>query len=95
MSDADNRLLADKVRSTMPKPLAGHPNGGGWLHGFHEGWNACLDHLLSIDAEEEMPVAIVWRCNGCGMTYAEYVNGCVNDHAPPRSVVLVAEDDPD
>lgn len=31
----------------------------------------------------------IYRCNGCGRTYPEYVNGCVEDHLPPRRVVLV------
>lgn len=30
----------------------------------------------------------IFRCNGCGRTYSEYVNGCVEDHGPPRSVEL-------
>ncbi len=34
----------------------------------------------------------IWQCNGCGKTYPEYVNGCVEDHGRPRSVQLaVAE----
>lgn len=31
----------------------------------------------------------IYRCNGCGRTYPEYVNGCVNDHPSPRRVELV------
>lgn len=31
----------------------------------------------------------IWECNGCGRTYPEYVNGCVQDHSPPRKVVCV------
>lgn len=31
----------------------------------------------------------IWQCNGCGRTYPEYVNGCVEDHERPRKVVLV------
>ena len=30
----------------------------------------------------------IYACNGCGRTYAEYINGCVEDHAAPRSVRL-------
>lgn len=36
----------------------------------------------------------VYQCNGCGRTYPEYVNGCVEDHEKPRSVVLVTPDPP-
>jgi len=31
----------------------------------------------------------IYQCDGCGRTYPEYVNGCVNDHSSPRKVVLV------
>lgn len=31
----------------------------------------------------------IYQCNGCGRTYPEYVNGCVNDHPRPRKVELV------
>lgn len=34
----------------------------------------------------------IYRCDGCGRTYAEYVNGCVEDHGPPRKVRLVVLD---
>ena len=33
----------------------------------------------------------IWRCETCGKTYPEYVNGCVKDHDPPGHVVLVME----
>ena len=36
----------------------------------------------------------IYECNGCGRTYAEYVNGCLEDHDPPRSVRLVVADPP-
>lgn len=29
------------------------------------------------------------QCEGCGRNYAEYVNGCVEDHPAPRKVVAV------
>jgi ribosomal protein L37AE/L43A len=34
----------------------------------------------------------IWQCEGCGRIYPEYVNGCVEDHEPPRKVVLVIEE---
>lgn len=34
----------------------------------------------------------IWACNGCGRQYAEYVNGCVEDHGPPRKVELAITD---
>ena len=33
----------------------------------------------------------IWRCETCGKTYREYVNGCVEDHDPPGRVVLMME----
>lgn len=38
----------------------------------------------------------IYVCNGCGQTYPEYINGCINDHQPPRKVVLIIpeQDDP-
>jgi hypothetical protein len=30
----------------------------------------------------------IWQCNGCGRTYPEYINGCVENHPPPRKVVM-------
>jgi len=35
----------------------------------------------------------IYQCDGCGRTYPEYVNGCVNDHPAPRKVVLVIPDE--
>lgn len=34
----------------------------------------------------------IYQCNGCGRTYLEYVNGCVEDHGEPRKVALVLPD---
>ena len=34
----------------------------------------------------------IWQCEGCGQIYPEYVNGCVEDHEPPRAVVLRIEE---
>jgi hypothetical protein len=34
----------------------------------------------------------IFQCDGCGQTYAEYVNGCPKDHDSPRKVVLVVPD---
>lgn len=36
----------------------------------------------------------IWQCEGCGKTYPEYVNGCVEDHGRPRGVVLVVPEQP-
>ena len=36
----------------------------------------------------------IYVCDGCGRTYPEYVNGCVNDHGPPRRVALVVDELP-
>jgi hypothetical protein len=35
----------------------------------------------------------VWQCEGCQRIYPEYVNGCDDDHEPPRKVVLVIPED--
>lgn len=37
----------------------------------------------------------IFRCNGCGRLYPEYVNGCLEDHAPPRRVELIIVDHAD
>lgn len=31
----------------------------------------------------------IWQCEGCGQTYAEYVNGCPKHDDGERGVVLV------
>lgn len=35
----------------------------------------------------------IYVCEGCGRTYPEYINGCVEDHGSPRKVVLAAGDE--
>lgn len=37
----------------------------------------------------------IYECEGCGRTYPEYINGCVNDHESPRGVRLVVMEDYD
>ena len=34
----------------------------------------------------------IYRCEGCGKTHPEYINGCIEDHKAPRRVSLVALD---
>ena len=36
----------------------------------------------------------IWSCEGCGRTYPEYINGCVNDHGSPRGVRLAVPEGP-
>ena len=36
----------------------------------------------------------IWSCEGCGRTYPEYINGCVNDHGSPRGVRLAIPEGP-
>jgi DNA-directed RNA polymerase subunit RPC12/RpoP len=37
----------------------------------------------------------IYECNGCGRIYCEYINGCLSEHLPPRSVRLVVPELPD
>jgi hypothetical protein len=34
----------------------------------------------------------IFRCEGCGRIYPEYINGCLDEHDGSRSVRLVVED---
>lgn len=36
----------------------------------------------------------IWQCENpeCRRTYPEYINGCVEEHASPRGVKLIIEE---